>query len=126
MDNSDITNHAVLLLRIKQLRGEKIVQEAQLKQNFDGYMRGLDPVEIGKGALRKLVTDSEVQLDMVKLGLNILANYIIDKIMGKHGGVKQFFGGLNHESGNSNLANIFSEVVKCMQPDNTPKEDTDI
>ena len=90
MNRPQISNLAELELHVQYLKTQKRQQETQLKTTFNELIDTLNPVSIAKESLHKLAGDLEVQFDVVKMGLNVGANLIIDKVLGKHQSVKGF------------------------------------
>ena len=90
MNRPQISNLADLELHVQHLKTQKRQQETELKTTFNELIDTLNPVSIAKESLHKLAGDLEVQFDVVKMGLNVGANLIIDKVLGKHQSIKGF------------------------------------
>lgn len=105
MENLKITNHSELQFRIMQLKSEKLSQEIELKVKVKEFFYTLSPVSIVKNSLRDLVSDKDVRFDMAKVGLNVGANFLIDKVVGRNRSIKGFLGSLLIEKVSSSFIN---------------------
>ena len=90
MNHPQISNLADLELHVQHLKTQKRQQEVELKMTFNEVIEAINPISIAKQSLHELAGDLEVQFDVVKMGLNVGANLIIDKVLGKHQSVKGF------------------------------------
>lgn len=90
MENKDITNHSELLIRIMELKAQKLSQEIELKNSIADFVYELNPVALVKNSLHQLAKDKEVRFDLAKVGLNVGANFIIDKVLGRNRSIKGF------------------------------------
>lgn len=88
MENSEITSHVKLKMRIMQLKQEAYDDEDELKYNIRVFAHTLNPVSLAKQSLRNLAEDSQVQYDMAKIGLNFGVNIVIGRILGKNSNIK--------------------------------------
>ena len=91
MENSDISNHLELRIRISQLKAEQNIQKAALANMCKEFVSTLNPVTFVKSSLHTLATDKTVQFDLVKVGLNLGTNLIIDQTLGRYRSIKGFF-----------------------------------
>jgi hypothetical protein len=91
MTNTVISNHEDLLMQIEYLKAEKLKKESGLKVSFNEFMESVHPVNIVKKTLSDLVNDNEIKNKVVRAGLTIGTNYIINYIMLKQKMLKQFF-----------------------------------
>jgi hypothetical protein len=119
MENKDITTHAELKMQIMQLRAEKFQQEDDLRQRFREFVYTIHPLSMMKKSLHDMAVDREVQFDFAKVGLNMGANFIIEKVLGKNNSIKGFIGSILTEklSGsfiNNNLPKIMSGFNKLL------------
>lgn len=119
MENIKIINHTQLQLRIMHLRSEKFSQEIELKHSVKEFVYSISPVSIVKDSIHTLVQDKEVRFDMAKVGLNIGANFLIDKVVGRGRSIKGFLGSIIIEKISSSLINgntssIISGITKMM------------
>ncbi len=112
MENIDIYDHATLLIRIRQLRADKKIQEEELKCRFSEFVDTLNPLAIVKGSLHDLASDKEIQFDLAKVALNMGSNLIIDQVFGKYRSIKGFFSSVLVE----NISNGFinSGAIKIL------------
>ena len=88
MTNTEISGHASLILRIAHLREVKSSQESELKESFKDLVVTLNPISIVKSSLHDLASDTNVHLDLVKVGLNVGTNLIINQVLGKQRSIK--------------------------------------
>ncbi len=83
MEKREISTHADLMSLILLARESKDRQEMDLKESFKNFANALSPVEVVKSSLDRLVNDKEVQFDLVKGGMSLGANYLINTIFNK-------------------------------------------
>jgi len=89
-ENTKIGSHAELALRIMQLKGEKFQQEEEIKRSFKEFTYTLNPISIVKESIHELAHDKEVQVDILKVGINVGANFLIGKVLGKNNSIKGY------------------------------------
>lgn len=128
MENIEISNHTQLVLRIQQIKAEKIRQEEELKIAMKGFVNNFNSVSIVKEYLHSLASDKEVQFDLAKVGLNIGANFIIDRVLGKNRSIVGFLSSLVAEKLsasfiNDNFSKIISGIGKIIHPE--PEQEID-
>ncbi|MGB4843171.1 MAG: hypothetical protein WBP16_01760 [Ferruginibacter sp.] len=121
-NNSNITDHTTLTQRIVQLREDKKIQEEELKQSVNTALSTLNPLIMLKQSLHEFVQDKEVKSDIVKAGLNLGANLVIDKSLGKYKSIKGFLSSVLVESIStpliySGLAKLFPNLIKEDAPE---------
>lgn len=80
MQTSIIENHTSLTAQIDRLAERKEVEEKQLKQSLMVLSTNLTPVAIIKNSLHELAADTEVKNDLLKVGINIGATLIINRL----------------------------------------------
>ena len=90
MSKTTILNHKQLVAQIKQLKTDRINQEAHLTHSVGEFLQAINPITIAKNTLHALAVDSEVHYSLAKVGLNMAANFIIEKVLGKNRSVKGF------------------------------------
>lgn len=125
MEKAAISTHADLLSHIMEIRASKDAQEASLKVAFKELALSLSPVEVAKSSIHNLVNDKGVQFDLIKGGMNLGSNFLIDTIFKKQSGIKGFLSSIIMEKVSSsfiqaNAANIIVGVTKLFskkQPD---------
>lgn len=88
MENTEISSHTELVMHIMQLKQEKFRQEEKLEYSIREIAYSLNPVMLTKKYLHELAEDSGVQFDLAKVGLNLGANLLIDRILGKNSSFK--------------------------------------
>ncbi len=126
MEKIKISNHAELQLQILQLRKHKFTQEKELKNSLKEFIYTLNPLSIVKDSLHKLAEDKEVRLDLTKVGLNMGANILIDKVLGKGNSIKGFLSALLVEKFsaafiNKNIPTIISGISKILNNNSLQK-----
>ena len=87
MKNENITTHSELLFRIKELRTQKLSQEIELKHCIKEFIYKINPTSMIKDSIHELSRDKEVRFDLAKVGLNVGANFIIDKVFGRNNSI---------------------------------------
>jgi hypothetical protein len=90
MEKAAITTHEELKIHIAELREIREAQGLALNDHFREFVHSISPFEAVKSSIHELVADKGVQLDLVKGGLNLGANFIIERIFNKDHGVKGF------------------------------------
>ena len=94
MEIKAIKNYEQLSARIIILKSERLRQEQILKYSVHEFISSLNPISIVKKSLRGFATDKDVQIDIAKVGLNLGANLLINKVLGKQGSIKGFLSSL--------------------------------
>ena len=127
MENFKITNHSELQFRIMQLKSEKVSQEIEFKSKLKEFAYTISPISIVKNSIRDLVSDREVRFDIAKVGLNVGADFLIDKIVGRGRSIKGFLTSILVEKVsssliNSNTSSIVSVISKLFHA-NTKKSE---
>jgi hypothetical protein len=128
MESREISTHTELAVRIMHLKAEKFRQEEVLKHSFREFFYTLQPASIIKETLHELSQDKEVQFDLAKAGLNMGANFIIDRVLGKNRSIKGYLSSILIEkfSGsfiNDNMTKILEGVGKFMNRNNHQTEE---
>lgn len=90
MESPIILKHKDLKLLIEEVRESKEIQERELKESFKEFAHALSPVQVAKSTLHTLVKDKEVQFDLVKGGMTLGANFIIESIFNRNNTIKGF------------------------------------
>jgi hypothetical protein len=99
MENkSNITDHATLIQRISQLKEDKKIQERALKHSANIAFNSLNPLNMLKQSLHGFVEDKDVKSDLLKAGVTLGANFLIDKSLGKYRNIKGFLSSVLVES----------------------------
>lgn len=119
MNNYSITTHEELKQQINHLKIKKAQSAEDLKKSLVAFFESIDPVSVIKGSLHALASDKTVRTDIAKVGLNMGANIIIDKILGKHQSIKGFLSALlvekiSSEFINNNFSHIVAGISKMM------------
>ena len=121
MENKEISSHAELVLRIMDLKAEKFSQEEELRYTFKEFVSSLNPISMVKESLHQLAADRDVKFDLAKVGLNLGADFIIDKVLGRNRSIKGFLSAVLIEKFstlflNNNISKIVSEISKLLHP----------
>lgn len=119
MENTEIYSHTELVMRIMHLQQEKFRQEEELEYSIREIGYSLNPVTLTKKYLHELAENSGVQIDLAKIGLNLGANLLIDRILGKNNSFKGLLSALIVEKFsasfiNNNLSKIISRISSLM------------
>lgn len=77
-----------LYIRINFLKRERQIEGTILETSIKELIKGVKPGSLLKQSLHEISVDTKVQVDLITIGLNIGANLIIDKIVGKHQKIK--------------------------------------
>jgi len=85
-----MSKHSELVILIQELKEEKYLHEAELKIVLEGFAHSISPVSIIKNSLHTLADDRYVKLDLAKAGLNLGANFIIEKVIGRNRSITGF------------------------------------
>jgi hypothetical protein len=94
MENTEITNHSELIIQIALVKSEKTRQEEALKYIIKEFSISLNPLSIIKNSIHELAADKVVKLDLAKVGLNMGANFLIEKLLGRNSSIKGFLSSL--------------------------------
>lgn len=103
METKGITKHLDLELRILQVQETKDYQERELKESFKNFAHALSPVQVVKSTLHELVKDKEVQFDLIKGGMKVGVNFIIDNILNENNSFKGYVGSMLLKKASSTL-----------------------
>lgn len=109
-----ITNHTELLLQIEELRYLKNIQEDKLKQTFSELGNVINLVSMIKGE-----SNNNSQNDLLKTGVNMAVDLVIDLTLGKFRSVKGFLSSVMVEKFttlliNNNLGNMISGITQLI------------
>lgn len=91
-EHRNILNHKQLILRIKDLRAEKLLQEEGLKVAFKELSSSLNPVSIIEDLLHDLAKDKEVRIDLVKVSAKLALTLLINQVLKNSVGLKDSIG----------------------------------
>ncbi|MDO9152937.1 MAG: hypothetical protein Q7U47_04390 [Paludibacter sp.] len=110
MENTTIKNHAELLQRIEVLKTDRNYRKEELRFTFNKLVSLLDLISIFKKTPEK-----EQPIDIVKTGVNMAINLIVDLIFGKHRSIKGYLSSVLVEKFttiliDNNLINIISGI----------------
>lgn len=89
---AEITDYASLEESIRQLKVQKLDQEAMLRAELTALVNSVSPAKIVKDSLHKLVSDNVVQTDLMKMGLNLGVDLITARLFGRYHSIPVFLG----------------------------------
>ncbi len=89
---AEIKDYASLQESIRLLKAQKLHQEAMLRAEITAIIDSVNPVEMVKDSLHNLVSDKSIQLDLVKMGLNLSAELLTAKLFGRYRSIPVFLG----------------------------------
>jgi hypothetical protein len=112
MEKTEITCHAELLSRILYLKSERLRQEEDLKRSFKDFAFNFDPASMMRGSMNERAQERNVLFKLVKVGLNMASNFVIDQVLGKRRSFKGFLSSLLVEEFSALLIN--SNIVKII------------
>lgn len=124
-----ISNYRELELKIAELNQQKLIEEKELENSIHMFIKTINPVDMLKNSLTTLTKDKTTQIDLAKLGLNLGANFIIEKALGKNESIKGFLSSVALElfstpfiNSNSSklikgISNLFNRKAKKQQSD---------
>lgn len=118
MNNLAINTHAQLMVRIMELKAEKLQQEAELKTSFDNFVGSFDILSVFSGKSNKV---NNPTLEFAKSGLNTIVNLAIDLAVGKHRSIKGFLSATLIQKFtsafiNNHLMNLLPTVRSIVKP----------
>lgn len=90
MGNKSINGYSELKERISELKAEKVLREQELSTAFNNFNATFDPISIIKKSVRNLNQDQQLKNDVVKAGVNMGVNFVIDTVMGRRKSLKGF------------------------------------
>jgi len=92
MENREISNYPELVLHIMHLKQNKYRQEEEIKYTIRELIYLLNPITIIKQGIHNLAVDAEARVDMLKVGLSMGANLLVNRIMRNRSGITGFIG----------------------------------
>lgn len=90
MKPTEISNYQELAMQIERIRELKDVRDQELKENFKDFIHAVSPIQMAKSALHEFVKDKDVQFDLVKGGLNLGADFIIENVVNRKNNLQGF------------------------------------
>lgn len=129
MENKEISNYPELVLYIMHLKQDKFRQEEEIKYTIRELIYLLNPVNVIKQGLHNLATDAEARVDMLKVGLSMGANMLVNRIMRNKSGMvglvgKVLLGKFSSTVIGRNLTKIVSGIRDRVRPTPTALEPT--
>lgn len=127
MGKAAISTHADLIAHIVDVRINLETQGIALKEHFKEFVHTISPFEVAKSSIHALVNDKEVQFDLIKGGMNLGSNFIIERIFNKDHGIKGFLSSVILEKVSSsfiqaNAANIIVGISKLFSKKQPERE----
>ena len=105
MNTIPITSYASLKRRISELKIERARQGEDLKNASQAFAHSLSPLSIIKGSVKGLWKDKELRSEMIKAGLNLGTDFIIERLLGRSRSVKGFLSSILVENLSTSLIN---------------------
>jgi hypothetical protein len=129
MENKEISNYPELVLYIMHLKQDKFRQEEEIKYTIRELIYLLNPINVIKQGLHNLATDAEARVDMLKVGLSMGANMLVNRIMRNKSGMvglvgKVLLGKFSSTLIGRNLTKIVSGIRDRVRPTPTALEPT--
>ena len=129
MEKTEVSTHEDLMDLILVMRESKDCQELALNECFKDFAHSLSPFELLKSAVHELSEDKGVQFDLVKGGMNLGANYLIENVLTKKGGFKGFISSVVLEKLSSsfieaNAGSIIARVTNFFSSKNKQSDET--
>jgi hypothetical protein len=87
-----IVDYNSLQESIRQLKAQKLSQEAMIKAEITTAVNSLSPAKIVKDSLQNLISDKEVRVNIAKIGLNLGANLLTMRLFGRYRSIPVFLG----------------------------------
>lgn len=120
--SSTINNYTELKQRVAQLKSDKAIKEEEIKQGAKELIASIDPVNIIKKNFHRLAEDKELHQDVLKSGLTIAIDFIIEKLFRSNKSIRRFASSLvfekiitryiqNHSSGIKSGIHSFLERI---------------
>lgn len=103
MEKAEVSIHQELVLLIQEVRVSKDHQEAELKASFQDLVHALSPLEVVKSSIHGLVNNKGIQFDLLKGGMNLGADFLIEKVFNKKGSIKGYLSSVLLEKVSSSL-----------------------
>jgi hypothetical protein len=121
MENKEISNYPELVLYIMHLKQDKFRQEEEIKYTIRELIYLLNPVTMIKQGLHNLANDAEAKVDMVKVGLSMGANMLVNRIMRNKSGIagmigKVVLGKFSSTLVGRNLTKIAGSILNRIRP----------
>lgn len=91
MGNSAPQSYRQLQIQIEQLQAVKAEQEALIQSSFRDFTLTLTPLSILKGSLSGFKSDPALTKDILKTGLNVSTDFLVDKVLYRSGDIKRLF-----------------------------------
>jgi hypothetical protein len=111
MESSAISCDQDLMARIAELKALKAQQEAVISDQFRDLKDSLNIGTIIKESVAHIAADKDTKKDLLKIGTNMGANFIIEKVMGSNSSVKGFLGSILAEKVSSSfIGKLISKI----------------
>lgn len=125
MENKEISNYPELVLHIMHLKQDKFRQEEEIKYTVRELIYLLNPITIIKQGIHNLAEDAEARVDMLKVGLSMGTNLLMNRILRNKSGIvgligRVVVGKFSSSVIGNNLTKIVSGIRNRMRPTPTP------
>lgn len=88
MENQKILNHLELTSRINYLKLEKFKQEEEIINSYKEFVVALNPISILKESIIKRTENRDEKIDLFKIGMNTVTNFLINRYWNKNRSTK--------------------------------------
>ncbi len=78
---NNIRSSAELKMAIQQMELKQANELIQLKEEFNGTIEGLNPINLIKGAFKKVSSSPDVKTDIVNAAIGLTTGFITKKLM---------------------------------------------
>lgn len=125
MENKEISNYPELMLHIMHLKQDKYRQEEDIKYTIRELIYLLNPMTIIKQGIHNMAEDAETRVDMLKVGLSMGTNMLINRVFRNKSGIvgligRVVLGKFSSSMIGTNLTRIVSGIRNRVRPTPTP------
>lgn len=125
MENKEISNYPELVLHIMHLKQDKFKQEEDIKYTIRELIYLLNPINIIKQGIHNMAQDAETRVDMLKVGLSMGTNMLMNRILRNKSGIvgligRVVLGKFSSSVIGNNLTKIVSGIRDRIRPTPTP------
>lgn len=129
MENKEISNYPELVLHIMHLKQDKFRQEEEIKYTIRELIYLLNPITIIKQGIHNMAEDAEARVDMLKVGLSMGTNMLMNRFLRNKSGIvgligRVVLGKLSSSVIGNNLTKIVSGIRNRIRPTPTPLNPT--
>lgn len=121
MENKEISNYPELVLHIMHLKQDKFKQEEDIKYTIRELIYLLNPITIIKQGIHNMAQDAETRVDMLKVGLSMGTNMLMNRILRNKSGIvgligRVVLGKFSSSVIGNNLTKIVSGIRNRIRP----------